>query len=74
MKTDGRLIITTPNLVRLNNRIKLLIGKSINYDISINYEYGAHYREYTASEIIYLLETSGFKKIKYYLEILNILI
>lgn len=64
LKVGGIILITTPNLLRLNNRIKLLIGKSINFDIKVDWNEGAHYREYTKKEINYLLGSSGFERIK----------
>ena len=33
LKPGGRLIITTPNLTRLNNVAKLILGQSISWDI-----------------------------------------
>jgi len=67
LKPNGELIITTPNLLRLNNRLKCILGKSINFDIRENYTPGTHYREYSAAEIKYLLNTAGLKikKLKY---------
>jgi len=64
LKPEGELIITTPNLLRLNNRLKCVLGKSINHDIEENYTFGTHYREYSAVEIEYLLNLAGLKKIK----------
>ena len=64
LKPGGRLIITTPNLVRLNNRLKCFLGKSINYEIDADYTTANHYREYTAAEIEYLLNVAGLKKAK----------
>jgi SAM-dependent methyltransferase len=67
LRPGGRVIITTPNLLRINNRLKLIFGKSINSDLKENYSPGTHYREYSSVEIKYLLEASGLKvdKIKY---------
>jgi SAM-dependent methyltransferase len=62
LKPGGLLIITTPNLFRLNNRIKFCLRKSI-YD-DIKKEEIIHYREYSSSEIKYLLREAGFKDIK----------
>lgn len=85
LKPGGQVVITTPNLVRLNNRIKILLGQSINYDIKMSYDYGVHYREYTASEIKYLAKKAGFDNVKisykhfnypnvnYFINFLNIL-
>lgn len=67
LKPGGHLIITTPNLIRLNNVLKLIAGRSINWDITDEYWDGAHAREFTASEIILLANKSGLalEKIEY---------
>lgn len=67
LKPGGELIITTPNLLRSNNRLKCILGKSINFDIKEDYTPGTHYREYSAVEIEYLLNIAGLKmrKLKY---------
>lgn len=64
LKPNGKFIITTPNFLRLNNRIKCLFGKSINDDIKKDYGPGYHYREYSKQEIVYLLKIVGFKDIE----------
>jgi len=64
---DGILILTTPNLTRLANRVKLMLGKSINWPIKDFYErspYDRHNREYTLDEIKYMLSLTGFKIVK----------
>ncbi|MDP2709050.1 MAG: class I SAM-dependent methyltransferase [bacterium] len=61
LKKGGLLLITTPNLARLNNRIKILLGKSINYDIWLPYNDGIHYREYNDEELAYLLKSGGLE-------------
>jgi len=63
-KPGGRLIITTPNLVRLNNVFKIILGKSLNWDIADSYWDGAHAREFTAAEIVTLAVQSGWDKEK----------
>lgn len=60
-KPGGRLIITTPNLVRLNNVLKMIIGRSINWDINDNYWDGAHAREFTVAEIRELAEKNNWQ-------------
>ncbi len=60
LKKRGKIIITTPNQARLNNRIKLLFGKSICWDITKDSDKGAHYREYTEKELSYLLRKADF--------------
>ncbi|MFA5154935.1 MAG: class I SAM-dependent methyltransferase [Patescibacteria group bacterium] len=64
LKPGGELVITTPNLLRLNNRLKFILGKSINYDIKEDYTPGTHFREYSAVEIAYLLNIAGLKKVR----------
>jgi SAM-dependent methyltransferase len=56
LKKDGKIIITTPNFKRLNNRIKLLLGREILEIIP-----GAHYREFTLPDILHLLDKSGLR-------------
>ncbi len=67
LKSGGEIIITTPNIVRLNNRLKLILGKSIHQDIKKEYTPGTHYREYSVREIMYLLNKNNIdiKKLKY---------
>lgn len=67
LKPNGELIITTPNFLRSNNRLKCIMGKSINFDIREDYTPGTHYREYSVAEIEYLLNIAGLKmkKLKY---------
>lgn len=59
LKRDGLIILTTPNIAALENRIFLLFGKEV-----INY---MHNREYTRKEISTILVQSGFsiKQINY---------
>ncbi len=59
LKPGGKILITTPNLTRLNNCLKLLGGRSIHQDLALPYTSGTHYREYTAAEVAYLLERTG---------------
>lgn len=69
LKKDGILYITTPNQVRLINRIALALGRSIrnpisHYCIQLDRKRrntcGIHWREYTLEEVIRLLEETGF--------------
>jgi SAM-dependent methyltransferase len=69
LKKDGIIYITTPNQVNLINRIKIVMGLSIRnslYDSVTQLDQtrqticGIHWREYTLSELIQLLEITGF--------------
>lgn len=63
LTTGGIVIISTPNVARLGNRIKLLFGETI-YTSLQDYCYGdplgVHRREYTSVEVEKLLEWSKF--------------
>ena len=69
LKPRGLLLVTCPNIVNLRNRIEFLFGKSSHTPIKKWYEtpsreYFDHFREYTADEVKYMLETSGFNDVK----------
>lgn len=61
LRPGGTVIITTPNLIRLNNVFKMIIGQSINHEIEKDYGPGTHYREYSFKEIRYLSEQANLK-------------
>ncbi|MGI8784166.1 MAG: class I SAM-dependent methyltransferase [Acidobacteriota bacterium] len=62
----GHLLITTPNVSRIGNVIKLLSGRS-NFDRLISdldraaEEWPPHFREYTLQEVRDLLKDAGFE-------------
>jgi SAM-dependent methyltransferase len=60
LRPGAALIVTTPNVARLENVARLLAGENI-YDPYSGYgPYGRHNREYTMSELRQLLEHAGF--------------
>jgi SAM-dependent methyltransferase len=74
LKSNGNLVILTPNQARLKNRFKLLIGGSIYYPLQywaspsrmwINKRgrkvFAGHIREYTPSEVRKMIESAGFR-------------
>ena len=68
-KKGGNLMITTPNIARSINRVKLLFGKSIMYPIDVYFEedgkgnniYHRHNREYTLAELVTLFHKTSWK-------------
>ena len=61
LKPNGMLILTTPNVARLENVARFLAGENI-YDPYSGYgPLGRHNREYTAAELRKLLEHAGFE-------------
>ena len=61
LKQGGKLILTTPNVARLENICRLIAGENI-YDPYSGYgPYGRHNREYTRDELAKLLGYAGFE-------------
>jgi SAM-dependent methyltransferase len=61
LKPEGRLILTTPNVARLENVIAMIRGTNIFDPYSGFGPYGRHNREYTRLELLALLEFAGFE-------------
>jgi SAM-dependent methyltransferase len=60
LKPDGVLILSTPNVARLENVARLIAGSNI-YDPYSGYgPYGRHNREYNRHELVTLLQYEGF--------------
>jgi glycosyltransferase involved in cell wall biosynthesis/SAM-dependent methyltransferase len=60
LKPGGTLIVTTPNVARLENVRKMIAGENI-YDPYSGYgPYGRHNREYTQQDLFNLLSANGF--------------
>ncbi|NJK80253.1 MAG: methyltransferase domain-containing protein [Chloroflexaceae bacterium] len=60
LKPGGFVIVTTPNMLRWEHLRDLALGRNINDPYSGLGPYGRHNREYTPSEVINLLQDSGF--------------
>lgn len=66
LKIGGTLILTTPNVARLENVSKLIVGQNI-YDPYSGYgPYGRHNREYTRHEIYVLCKHEGFDAVEHF--------
>lgn len=60
LKPGGILVLTTPNVARLDNVRKIIAGENI-YDPYSGYgPYGRHNREYTQQDLSSLLSANGF--------------
>lgn len=62
LKNDGVLILTTPNVARLENVAKMFLGMNIYDPYSAYGPYGRHNREYNRHEINQLCTHVGFKE------------
>ena len=61
----GLLLVTTPNLHRLSNRLRMVTGKRLFAHFTPEDLLMAHLREYTADELIFLLARAGFADLSY---------
>jgi 2-polyprenyl-3-methyl-5-hydroxy-6-metoxy-1,4-benzoquinol methylase len=61
LKPGGVLILTTPNLLRINNVLKMFVGAKKDWDIKNDLVNCDNCREFTAAEIVYLIKESGLK-------------
>lgn len=61
LKQNGTLILTTPNVARLENVARMISGANI-YDPYSGYgPYGRHNREYNRHELVQLLKFEGYE-------------
>ena len=75
IKPEGLLYIAMPNIARINNRVKLIMGKSIHnpiedffrqMDKKENMLVGLHWREYSLAETVKIINAMGFENQKAY--------
>ncbi|HTF33685.1 MAG TPA: methyltransferase domain-containing protein [Myxococcota bacterium] len=72
LRRGGRIVITTPNLSSLHNRLLLLLGGSVHASIQDWYHspqwhrpvFTGHVREYTPGELRYVLGEAGFQNVR----------
>ena len=69
LKKGGYLVITTPNVLRYENILKLLIGANVHDHYSGYGAHGRHNREYTPSELRLLVEGMGFEVVRLYTKV-----
>lgn len=60
LKPGGRMLLTTPNLARLTNRLKLLLGRTPLEWVGPP-GWGGHFREYCLGEVVDFAQGAGFE-------------
>lgn len=60
LRPDGILVLTTPNVARIENVARMIVGSNINDGYSAYGPYGRHNREYNKHELYTLLTYLGF--------------
>jgi glycosyltransferase involved in cell wall biosynthesis/SAM-dependent methyltransferase len=60
LKPGGDLVLTTPNVARLDNVRKMIAGENVYDPYSGHGPYGRHNREYTQEDLFSLLSSNGF--------------
>lgn len=60
LKPGGDLVLTTPNVARLENARKIIAGENVYDPYSGHGPYGRHNREYTQEDLFSLLTGNGF--------------
>ena len=60
LKPGGDLVLTTPNVARLENARKIIGGENVYDPYSGHGPYGRHNREYTQEDLFSLLTGNGF--------------
>jgi SAM-dependent methyltransferase len=61
LRPDGTLLVSTPNVARLENVARLSAGLNIYDPYSGHGPYGRHNREFTRHELVRLIEFAGFE-------------
>jgi SAM-dependent methyltransferase len=67
LRPGGVLLTGCPNVANLQNRIKLLLGKSVHSSLGIwhnAHHYRGHLREFTLSEVESMVTAAGFEVVR----------
>ena len=66
LRVDGEFVLSVPNIARLGNRVKAVLGKSILPSFPFFYETGypftGHRREMTVDEVDWMMKAAGLSR------------
>jgi SAM-dependent methyltransferase len=66
LKIGGHILLSTPNVARLENIARILTGVNIYDPYSGHGPHGRHNREYTRHEVAWLLNHLGFEPVQHF--------
>jgi SAM-dependent methyltransferase len=66
LKLGGHILLSTPNVARLENVARMLTGVNIYDPYSGHGPHGRHNREYTRHEVAWLLSHLGFEPVEHF--------
>lgn len=65
LHAKSHLICQTPNAVCIHNRLKMLLGRNPFSRIELDDSDPAHFREYTQSELVQIVEDAGYEVVRH---------
>jgi SAM-dependent methyltransferase len=66
LKVGGHLVLTTPNVARLENVARMIAGSNLYDPYSGHGPHGRHNREYTRHEVAWLLQRFGYEAVNHF--------
>ena len=71
LKSDGELVLTTPNLAALGRRLLLLANKNPHIEVSLEKDSAGHVRYFIKDTLEKLLEKNSFRIISFTSDVVN---
>ncbi|MFA5792114.1 MAG: class I SAM-dependent methyltransferase [Candidatus Paceibacterota bacterium] len=71
LKSDGILVLTTPNLASFGRRLLLLVNKNPHMEVSLEKYSAGHSRYFIKATLGWLLEKNGFEVVDFRSDVVN---
>jgi 2-polyprenyl-3-methyl-5-hydroxy-6-metoxy-1,4-benzoquinol methylase len=71
LKSDGILVLTTPNLASFGRRLLLLVNKNPHMEVSLEKYSAGHSRYFIKDTLEWLLEKNGFEVVEFRSDVIN---